>query len=324
MKNVSSLIKYLVIAALPTLITPIVLAQSFPAKPVTIVVPYPPGGGADILARTLGQKLSVRWGQPVLVDNRAGAGGTIGTAFVAKAPADGYTLLMASPSHTINGSLYKNLSFDAVKNFSPVVLTASGPLVLVVKSSSSFNTLKDFLSAARANPGSINYASAGAGSSPHLAGELFKLRAKVDLVHIAYRGTSPALVDLLGGQVQAMFAPVPTVIEQLKSGSLKALAVTSTKPFAALPRVPAIADELPGYEVLQWWGLVAPAGTPQVVVNRINEDIATVLRSPEIQDRLAMIGADAGGQSPASFAKLINDEVPKWAEVVKAANVQPD
>lgn len=324
MKNARALIKCLVIAALATLIASVVLAQSFPAKAVTIVVPYPPGGGADILARTLGQKLSLRWGQSVLVDNRAGAGGSIGTAFVAKAPADGYTLLMASPSHTINGSLYKNLTFDAVKNFAPVVLGASGPLVLVVKSASPFNTLKDFLNAARLKPGSINYASAGAGSSPHLAGELFKLRAKVDLVHIAYRGTSPALTDLLGGQVQAMFAPVPTVLEQIKSGTLKALAVTSAKPFAALPGVPAITDELPGYEVLQWWGLVAPAGTPQAVINRINEDVATVLRTPEIQDKLTTIGADAGGQSAASFEKLINNEVPMWADVVKAANVQAE
>lgn len=324
MKNARPLIKCLVIAGLATLIAPMALAQSFPVKAVTIVVPYPPGGGADILARTLGQKLSLRWGQPVLVDNRAGAGGSIGTAFVAKAPADGYTLLMASPSHTINGSLYKNLTFDAVKSFAPVVLGASGPLVLVVKSTSPFNSLKDFLSAARLKPGSINYASAGAGSSPHLAGELFKLRAKVDLVHIAYRGTSPALTDLLGGQVQAMFAPVPTVLEQIKSGTLKALAVTSAKPFAALPGVPAITDELPGYEVLQWWGLVAPSGTSQAVINRINEDVAAVLRSPEIQDKLTTIGAEAGGQSAASFEKLINNEVPMWAEVVKAANVQAD
>ncbi len=324
MKNARAMIKHLVIAALPALMAPMALAQSFPAKAVSIVVPYPPGGGADILARTLGQKLSLRWGQPVLVDNRAGAGGSIGTAYVAKAPADGYTLLMASPSHTINGSLYKNLTFDAIKNFSPVVLGASGPLVLVVKSSSPFNSLKDFLTAARLKPGSINYASAGAGSSPHLAGELFKLRAKVDLVHIAYKGTSPALTDLLGGQVQAMFAPVPTVLEQIKSGTLKALAVTSAKPFAALPGVPTITGELPSYEVLQWWGLVAPAGTPQAVINRINEDVAAVLRSPEIQDKLSTIGADAGGQSAASFEKLINNEVPMWAEVVKAANVQPD
>jgi tripartite-type tricarboxylate transporter receptor subunit TctC len=324
MKKVRSLIKHLLIVALSAGLAPMVQAQSFPTKPVTIVVPYPPGGGADILARTLGQKLSARWGQPVLVDNRAGAGGSIGTAFVAKAPADGYTLLMASPSHTINGSLYKNLTFDAVKNFSPVVLGASGPLVLVVKSSSPFSSLKDFLQAARAKPGAINYASAGAGSSPHLAGELFKLRGKVDMQHIAYKGTAPALIDLLGGQVQAMFAPVPTVIEQIKSGALRALAVTSAKPFSALPQVATINDELPGYEVLQWWGLVAPTGTPQAVINRINADVATVLRTPEIQEKLTTIGADAGGQPAAFFAKLIDQEVPMWAEVVKAANVQPD
>ena len=318
------LLKTFALAAGCLLIAPVAVAQTFPMKPVTIVVPYPPGGGADILARTLGQKLAVRWGQPVLVENRAGAGGSIGTALVAKASADGYTLLMASPSHTINGSLYPNLPFDAVKNFTPVVLGASGPLVLVVKGSSPYKTLKDFIGAARANPGSINYASAGAGSSPHLAGELFKLRGKVDMVHVAYKGTAPALTDLLGGQVQAMFAPVPTVIEQLKAGTLKALAVTSAKPFAALPRVPPVADELAGYEVLQWWGLVAPAGTPPAIVSKINEDVAAVLRTPEIQERLTVIGADAGGQSPAAFNKLIVEEVPKWAEVVKAANLQPE
>jgi tripartite-type tricarboxylate transporter receptor subunit TctC len=299
-------------------------ADAYPSKTVTIVVPYPPGGGADILARTLGQKLGAIWGRSVVVDNRAGAGGSIGTAYVAKAPADGYTLLMASPSHTINASLYKNLPFDAMKSFAPIVLCASGPLVLVVPSKSPLHSLKDFMHEVHANAGGINFASAGAGSSPHLAGELFNNMAKVKMVHVAYKGTAPALTDLLGGQVQAMFAPVPTIISYVKSGTLRALAVTSAKPFSALPGVPAVADELPGYEVLQWWGLVAPAGTPPAVVAKVNADVAAVLRTPDMQEKLATIGADAGGQPPASFTRLMDDEIPKWAKVVKAANVQPE
>jgi tripartite-type tricarboxylate transporter receptor subunit TctC len=312
------------VAACSALAAPAASAQGYPSKPVTIVVPYAPGGGADILARALGQKLGAMWGQPVIVDNRAGAGGSVGTAFVAKAPADGYTLLMASPSHTINGSLYKNLSFDAVKSFSPIVLVASGPLALVVPARSPIGTVKEFVHEARAKPGNLNFASAGIGSSPHLAGELFNELAKSRMVHVAYKGTAPALTDLLGGQVQAMFAPVPTVISYLKSGQMKALAVTSAKPFPALPGVPAVADELPGYEVLQWWGLVAPAGTPAPVIAKVNADVASVLRSPDMQERLATLGAEAGGQPPAEFAKLINDEIPRWAQVVKAANVRAE
>jgi tripartite-type tricarboxylate transporter receptor subunit TctC len=312
------------VAACAALAAPAASAQAYPAKPVTIVVPYAPGGGADILARALGQKLGAKWGQPVIVDNRAGAGGSLGTAYVARAPADGYTLLMASPSHTINGSLYKNLPFDAVKSFSPIVLVASGPLALVVPAHSPIGTVKDFVREARSKPGRLNFASAGIGSSPHLAGELFNGLAKASMVHVAYKGTAPALTDLLGGQVQAMFAPVPTVISYLKNGQMKALAVTSDKPFPALPGVPPVASELPGYEVLQWWGLVAPAGTPAAVIAKVNADVAGVLRSPDMQARLATLGAEAGGQPAASFAKLIVDEIPKWAQVIKAANVQPE
>lgn len=312
-----------ILSALALLAAPLAHAQAYPSKPVTIVVPYAPGGGADILARAVGQKLASMWGQPVVVDNKAGAGASIGTAFVAKAPADGYTLLMASPSHTINASLYKNLPFDAIKSFSPIVLVASGPLALVVPARSPVGNLKDFVQQAR-KPKSLNFASAGPGSSPHLAGELFNDLAKSRMVHVAYRGTGPALTDLLGGQVEAMFAPVPTVISHLKSGAMKALAVTSVKPFQALPGVPPVGQELPGYEVLQWWGLVAPAGTPAAVIQKVNADVAAVLRSPEMQEKLAGMGADAGGEPPAAFAGLIAAEVPKWAALIKAANVQPE
>ncbi|MBV7483374.1 tripartite tricarboxylate transporter substrate binding protein [Bordetella sp. BOR01] len=298
-------------------------AQGYPEKSVTILVPYAAGGGADILARLLGQKLGPVWGQSVVVENRAGAGGSVGSAHAARATPDGYTLLMASPSHTINGALYKNLSFDAVKDFDPVVLVASGPLALVVPAQGSIQTLDDFVKQVQ-EPGAINFASAGVGSSPHLAGELFNQMAHAKMTHVPYKGTAPALTDLLANRVQVMFAPVPTVMPHLKSGALKVLAVTSLEPFAALPDVPALAQRFPGYEVLQWWGLVAPAGTPPAVVGKVNADVAAALRSPDVQERLAALGADAGGQPASHLGDLIKEEIPKWADVVKAANVQPE
>jgi tripartite-type tricarboxylate transporter receptor subunit TctC len=299
-------------------------AQSFPDKMVKIVVPYPPGGGADLLSRAISQQLSASWGQPVLIENKAGAGGSIGTDMVSKAAPDGYTLLMASPSHAMNGAIYKNLAFDAERDFKGVVLAASGPLVLVVNGNSPFNSLSDFIDAARKKPGSINYSSAGVGSSPHLAGELFKMMAKIDITHIAYKGTTPALTDLMGGQVQAFFGPVPAVIQHIQSGKLKALGVTTPERFDAIKQVPPIASVIPGYSVLQWWGFVTPTGTPESVIDKVNKDVTKVLRSPEMMERLAKMGADPGGQSPTFFDKLIREETVKWTEVVKAANLKAD
>lgn len=303
---------------------PTLHAQTYPDKSVKIVVPYPPGGGADILARAIGQKLGTQWGQTVVIDNKAGAGGSIGTDAVAKAPADGYTLLMASPSHAINNSLYKNLAFDAEKNFSGVVLAASGPLVLVVNASSPFKTVADFIAAAKAKPDGINYASAGIGSSPHLAGELFALMAGLKMTHVAYKGTAPALTDLMGNQVQAFFGPVPTIIEHVKQGRLRALGVTTAEPFAALPGVPPIAQNIPGYSVLQWWGLVAPARTPAAVIDKVNKDVSAILAEPEMKKQLDAMGAQPGGGSPARFDALIRDEVVKYAEVIKRADLRAE
>jgi tripartite-type tricarboxylate transporter receptor subunit TctC len=300
-----------IITACALLSAPAAWSQAYPAKPVRIIVPYASGGGADMLARLIGQKLSVSWGQPVVVENKAGAGGAIGTDYVSKTAPDGYTLLMASPSHSINASLYKKLPFDAQKDFAGVVLAASGPLVLTVNASNPANSVKEFILQARAKPGTINYASAGVGSSPHVAGELFKMMAKVDLIHIAYKGTSPALTDLLGGQVQAMFAPVPTVIEYIKAGKLKALGVTTPTIF-------------PAYEVLQWWGIAVPAGTPPGIVSKLNADIAAALRSPDMQKKLDVMGAEPGGQSSTEFDRLIRNEVDKWARVIKTANIQAE
>ena len=297
---------------------------TYPDKTVRMVVPYPPSGGADILARAIGQKLSTAWGQSVVIENKAGAGGSIGTDQVSKAPADGYTLLMASPSHAINGALYKNLSFDPEKNFTGVVLAASGPLVLVVNSSSPINSVQEFIALARAKPGSINYASAGVGSSPHLAGELLALMANIQMTHIAYKGTGPALTDLMGGQVQAFFGPVPALIEHIKNGRLKALGVTTPQAFSAIPTVPPIARDVPGYSVLQWWGIVTPMGTPPAVITKINRDVAAALQSDDMKKQLAAMGAEPGGQSPQQFDALIREEVVKWTEVIEKAKLKAE
>lgn len=298
--------------------------QAYPDKTVRMIVPYAPSGGADILARAIGQKLTAKWGQTVVIENKAGAGSTIGTEMVSKSPADGYTLLMASPSHAINGALYKNLSYDPEKNFTGVVLAASGPLVLVVNKSSPLNSVHDLIMLARAKPGALNYASAGVGSSPHLAGELFAMMANIQMTQVAYKGTGPALTDLLGGQVQAFFGPVPTLLEHLKAGRLKALGVTTTEPFLAIPQVPPISHAVAGYSVLQWWGIVAPAQTPLAIINKINRDVAEIIHSAEMTQQLNAMGATPGGEPPAYFDALIHAEVLKWTQVIQAANLKAD
>ncbi len=305
-------------------LTPAWAQQSYPDKTVRLVVPYPTSGGADILARAIGQRLTTNWGQTVVIENKAGAGGSIGTDMVSKAAADGYTLLMASPSHAINGALYKNLAFDPEKNFKGVVLVASGPLVLVVASSSPINSVKEFIALARAKPGAINYASAGVGSSPHLAGELFALMAKIEMTHIAYKGTGPALTDLMGGQVQAFFGPVPALIEHIKNGRLKALGVTTPQAFSAIASVPPIANEIAGYSVLQWWGIVTPTGTPTAVITKVNRDVAAVLQANDMKKQLAAMGAEPGGQAPEQFDALIREEVVKWTEVINKAKLKAE
>ena len=317
------MLRALLLAAVVTL-PAVGWTQTYPNKPIRLVVPYPPGGGADLLARAIGKKLGEDLKQSVVVENRPGAGGSIGTAAVAIAPADGYTLLMASPSHSINGALYKNLSFDAEKDFTGVILCASGPLVLVVNTAFPANTMEEFIAIAKAKPGQINYASAGIGSSPHLAGELFKNKAKLDLSHVAYKGTSPALTDLLGGQVQAFFAPVPTVLEFVKSGRLKALGVTTRVPFAAMPGVPPIVRTVPGFDMIQWWGIVAPSATPKAIVTMLNAEIARIFASAEMKEKLAAMGADPGGNSPQDFDRLIHEEILKWAEVINTAKVKAE
>ncbi len=302
-----------------------VMAQTYPNKPVKLVVPFPPGGGTDIVGRLIAQKLSEVWHQPVIIDNKPGANTLIGTEFVAKAPSDGYTLLMASPSHTINPSLYKNLKFDTQKDFAGAAIVATGPLVLTVNAALPAKNVRELIALAKAQPQKISYASAGTGSSTHLAGELFKSLAGVDMMHVPYKGTAPAITDLIGGQVQVTFLPFPGVFQHIRNGKLKALAVTGTKRFAGMPELPTVAESgLSGYDVQQWWGIVAPSGTSKEIVRKINLDVSKILESPGLRVQLAAIGAEAGNGSPEQFDALIRNEIVQWGKLIESAKIVAD
>lgn len=310
----------LAFAASPT------LAQGYPGKPVTLVIPFSPGGGTDIVGRLIAQKLSVAWNQSVIVENRPGANTLIGTEYVARMPGDGYTLLMASPSHTINSSLYKKtIKFDTQKDFSGAAVVASGPLVLVVNPSVKAKNVHELIDLAKAKPGGVNYASAGTGSSPHLAGELFGNLAHVDITHVPYKGTAPATTDLIGGQVQAAFSPLPGVLQYIKTGKLRALGLTSSKRFADMPELPTIAESgVPGYEVEQWWGIVAPSSTPKDILKKINTDVAKILESPAVREQLAKLGAEPGRGSPEEFDTMIRNEIVQWGKLIDSAKITAD
>ena len=297
-------------------------AQTFPNKPVKLVVPFPAGGGTDIVGRLIAQKLADAWQQPVVVDNKPGANTLIGTEYVANAPADGYTLLMASPSHTINASLYKNIKFDTQKAFAGVAVVATGPLVLVVNQSVPAQNVRELVALAKAKPRTISYASAGTGSSPHLAGELFEHLAGVDMMHVPYKGTAPATTDLIGGQVQAAFSPLAGVLPHILSGKLRALALTGPKRLATMPDVPTIAESgIPGYDVQQWWGIVAPSGTSKEILKKISADVAKILQMPSVQEQIAKIGAEPGQGSPEQLDALIRKEIIQWKKIIDAAKI---
>jgi tripartite-type tricarboxylate transporter receptor subunit TctC len=308
-------------------VPPAALAQTaFPTRPIRIVVPFPPGGTTDILARAAAQKMAEAWKEQAVVDNRPGAGGNIGAELVAKAPPDGYTMLMGTVgTHSINASLYAKMPYDHVRDFAPVILVAAVPNVLVVHPSVPVNTVAELIAYAKANPGKLNFASSGSGTSIHLAGELFKVMAGVQMAHVPYKGSAPAIADLVGGQVQLMFDNLPSALPQITAGRLRALGVTSAQRAPALTGVPTIAESgLPGYEASSWFGLLAPAGTPKDVVAKVNGEVARWLASPEAKEKLLSQGANAAGGTPEDFARHIAAETAKWQQVVKASGAKVD
>ncbi len=304
---------------------------AWPNKPVRIVVPFAPGGTTDILARAVAPELSRVFGQQFVVENKAGAGGNLGAEAVAKSAPDGYTLLMGTVgTHGINRALYPKLPYDPIKDFAPVTLVASVPNVMVVNAelakTNNINTVQDFIKLAKSRPGKLNMASSGNGTSIHLAGELFKSQTGTFMTHIPYRGSGPALLDLVGGQVDVMFDNLPSAMQLIKGGKIKALALTSSTRSAALPDAPTIEEAagLKGFEATSWFGLLAPAGTPPDVVNRIQQEVARALASPAINEKMVAQGAIPSGNTPAQFATLIDSEHKKWAKVVKVSGARVD
>ncbi len=310
-------------AALPA-VPRIACAQTYPTRPVRLIVPFGAGGAPDILARLVGQWLSDRLGQPFVVENRAGANGNLGTQTVLEAPADGNMLLLASFANVVNTSIYQNLNFDFIRDTAPVAGISRDPDVMVVNPSFPAKSVPEFIAYAKANPGKINMGSPGVGTSPHMAGELFKFMAKVDLTHVAYRSSAPVITDLLGGQVQVYFMPISAGIEYVKAGKLRALGVTTATRAEALPDVPVIGDFVPGYEVSAWYGIVAPRNTPTAIVEVLNKEINAGLSDAKLKARLADLGSSPFVASSAAFGKFLADETDKWAKVVKSAGIKPD
>ncbi len=298
-------------------------AQDYPSRPVRIVVPFAPGGPNDIIVRLVAQKLTETWGQPFLVENRPGAGGNIGTDFVAKAAPDGYTLLSVGPGSLIINPLIGKVPYETARDFAPVTLMARAPNALVAHPSLPARSVKDLIELARSQPGRVNYGSGGNGSTPHLAGAMFAAMAGIALTHVPYKGTAPATADLIGGQVQIAFLGIPTVLPHVKSGKLRVLAVTGKHRSPELPGVPTVDEAgVPGYELSPWYGLLAPAGTPRGVVARLGEEVSRIVRAAEMKEKLAVQGAEVAGGSPEEFAALIQADSSTWSRVVKDAGIR--
>ena len=310
-------------AVLPTL-PRIALAQTYPTRPVRLIVTFAAGGSPDIIARLMGQWLSERLGQPIIVDNRPGAAGNIGTEIGVRAPPDGYTLLMALSVNAINASVYNNLSFNFMRDTAPVASIASTPLIMEVNPSVPAKTVPEFIAYAKANPGKISMASGGKGAPGHVAGELFKMMAGVDMVHVPYRGDALVLPDLISGQVQVYFGVMPASLGYIRAGKLRALAVTSATRQEALPDVPTVGEFLPGFEARGWYGIVVPKATPPEIVGKLNQEINAALADPNMKKRLTDLGVAVFAGSPADFGKFIADETEKWAKVVKFADVKTE
>ncbi len=299
--------------------------QGFPNRPVKFVVPFPAGGPVDTTARAMAQKLGELWGQAVLVDNRAGAGGIVGAEIASKLPADGYNLFVCSIHHSVLPSLRPKLPYDIEKDFVPVSFGAMFPVILVAHPSVPATNVRELIALSKQQPGKLAYGSAGNGGGTHLAGELFNLQAGTKLQHIPYKGSAPAMNDLLGGQVQLMFADAPTALTQIRAGKVRALGVASAQRSALLPDLPTIADSgLPGYEAYSWAGLLAPAGTPREIVAKISTDLQRVMTQPDVRQRLSEAGAEANPTSPERFGQMLRAEIEKWTKVVKAADIKAD
>ncbi len=318
-------IRSFLLAAMGGLFALTVQAQSYPSKPVRVVVPYPPGGPTDIVARVLFQQVAESTGQQFLIDNRAGAGGNIGAEAVAKAPADGYTLLIGTTAHAINMSLFKSLNYDVQKDLAPVSLLTQGPLVLVTHPQFPANSIKELIDMAKAKPGSLNFASSGNGQSTHLSAELFNSMAGIKMVHVPYKGSAPALGDVMSGQVGIMFDTTLSAMPFVKAGKLKALGVTSPQRTPAAPDVPTIAESgLPGYEVFAWNGVLVPAGTPKPIVTQLNEEIRKAMQLPQVREKFSAQGFAASWNTPDQFGVFVRNEVDKWARTIKASGTTLD
>jgi tripartite-type tricarboxylate transporter receptor subunit TctC len=309
-------------AALPGL-PRIARAQSYPSRPVRVIVPFAAGGGVDIVARLIGQWLSEQLRQPFVIENRPGGGGNIGTEAVVRAPADGYTLLLVTAANAINTTLYEKLSFNLSRDIAPVAGIIVVPNVMVVHPSVPAKTIPEFIAYAKANPGKVNMASGPIGGSSHVSGELFKMLTGTDMLLVSYRGTAPAVTDLLAGQVQVLFNSPPASIEYIKAGRLRALAVTTTTRSEVLPDVPTVSEFVPGYEASQWYGVGAPKNTPAQIVEELNKEINAGLAAPKLKARLADLGGTPIAGSPADFGKFIAEETEKWGKVIRAANIKP-
>ncbi len=316
--------KTLVILAL--LFTPFALAQdNYPSRPIKLIVPVPPGGATDIVGRLVAQRLQEALGQPVVVENKAGAGSNIGSEQVAKAAPDGYTLLLGTIANATNMSIYKNMSYDTLRDFAPVTQTMAAPSVLVVTNALPANNLKELIGLAKAQPGKLSFASSGAGGSPHLAGELLKLRAGIDIIHVPYKGAAPALVDVVSGVVSMGFKTALSAIPHMQSGKLKPVAVAATKRLAQIPNVPTMVEAgLPDFEVSSWNGVLAPAKTPPEIIARLNQALVRILATQDVKERFAAQAAEPVGSTPEQFRAYIQSEIDKWAQVVKASGAKID
>ena len=300
-------------------------AQSWPTKPIKLIVPYPPGGGTDVIARIVQEPLAKELGQQVIIDNRGGAGGSIGSALAAQSPSDGYTVLFTLSSHTINPAIYTKLPFDTEKDFSSVVTVASLPQILVANPNFPAKTVKEVIEMAKAKPGSISYASVGNGSPGHLAGAMMATDAGVDMTHIPYRGGGPAVTDVIAGQVPLLWVSIPAAAQFVKAGKLRALAVSTVKRSAVFPDVPTMVESgFKGFEVDSWYAMFVPAKTPQTIIDRLNKATVNVLAQPEVKEKLLGQGAEAVGDTPAQLSGVVKKEIAKWKQVVKSANIKVD